>query len=70
MFIGQRVRIKYTKHKAASDIVDKVGNTGIVRGMKFINNHCIAVIVEFDNHVRLWMFQEELICLSEQKNDY
>nr|YP_010338352.1 hypothetical protein MW410_pgp078 [Bangia atropurpurea]UNJ18302.1 hypothetical protein [Bangia atropurpurea] len=64
MFIGQRVQIKYSKRKIANDIADRVGDIGIIRGIKFINNNCITVIVEFDNHTRLWMFREELICLN------
>ena len=65
MVIGQRVRIKYSKQTAANDIADKVGNIGVIRGIKFINNHCVTIIVEFENHTRLWMFREELICLHE-----
>lgn len=64
MFIGQRVRVKYSKRKIANDIADKVGNIGTVRGIKFINNHCVTIIIEFENHTRLWMFREELICLN------
>lgn len=67
MFIGQKVRIKYSKQKVANDIADKVGNLGIIRGIKFINNQCVTIIVEFDNHTRLWMFREELIYLNEAK---
>lgn len=67
MFIGQKVRIKYSKQKVANDIADKVGDRGIIRGVKFINSQCVTVIVEFDNHTRLWMFREELICLNEFK---
>nr|YP_009237378.1 hypothetical protein [Wildemania schizophylla]AKS28425.1 hypothetical protein [Wildemania schizophylla] len=65
MLIGQRVRVKYSKQQVASEILDKVGNTGVVKGFKFINNHCTTIIVEFDNHTRLWMFQEELIYISD-----
>nr|YP_010925599.1 hypothetical protein RMC00_pgp115 [Neoporphyra dentata]WKD83831.1 hypothetical protein [Neoporphyra dentata] len=67
MFIGQKVRIKYSKQKVANDIADKVGDRGIIRGIKFINSQCVTVIVEFENHTRLWMFREELICLNEFK---
>nr|BED43213.1 hypothetical protein [Pyropia sp. Myanmar_A]BED43410.1 hypothetical protein [Pyropia sp. Myanmar_B]BED43607.1 hypothetical protein [Pyropia sp. Myanmar_C] len=67
MFIGQKVRIKYSKQKIANDIADKVGNTGVIRGIKFINNKCVTIIVEFDNHARLWMFTEELIYLNDFK---
>lgn len=65
MFIGQKVRIKYSKQKVANDIADKVGELGVIRGIKFINSQCVTIIVEFDNHTRLWMFREELICLHE-----
>nr|YP_009027565.1 hypothetical chloroplast protein 68 [Neoporphyra perforata]AGV01099.1 hypothetical chloroplast protein 68 [Neoporphyra perforata]AHB35059.1 hypothetical chloroplast protein 68 [Neoporphyra perforata]AIA19430.1 hypothetical protein [Neoporphyra perforata]AIA19639.1 hypothetical protein [Neoporphyra perforata]AIA19848.1 hypothetical protein [Neoporphyra perforata] len=65
MFIGQKVRIKYSKHQVASDIADKVGDQGVIRGIKFINSKCITFIVEFDNHTRIWMFKEELICINE-----
>nr|ALL97344.1 ORF68 [Pyropia endiviifolia] len=65
MFIGQKVRVKYSKQKVANDIADKVGDLGIIRGIKFINSQCVTIIVEFDNHTRLWMFREELICLHE-----
>nr|YP_007947811.1 hypothetical protein 68 [Neoporphyra haitanensis]AGG37060.1 hypothetical protein 68 [Neoporphyra haitanensis] len=67
MFIGQKVRIKYSKQKVANDIADKVGNRGIIRGIKFINSQCVTIIVEFENHTRLWMFKEELIYLNEFK---
>nr|YP_009244800.1 hypothetical protein Ppul_218 [Pyropia pulchra]AMK97042.1 hypothetical protein Ppul_218 [Pyropia pulchra] len=67
MFIGQKVRIKYSKQKVANDIGDKVGDLGIIRGIKFINSQCVTIIVEFDNHTRLWMFREELIYLNEFK---
>lgn len=67
MFIGQKVRIKYSKQKVASDIADKVGELGVIKGIKFINSQCVTIIVEFDNHTRLWMFREELICLNELK---
>lgn len=67
MFIGQKVRVKYSKQKVANDIADKVGDRGVIRGIKFINSQCVTVIVEFDNHTRLWMFREELICLNELK---
>ena len=67
MFIGQKVRIKYSKQKVASDIAGKVGELGVIKGIKFINSQCVTIIVEFDNHTRLWMFREELICLNELK---
>nr|YP_010925810.1 hypothetical protein RMC01_pgp115 [Neoporphyra seriata]WKD84042.1 hypothetical protein [Neoporphyra seriata] len=67
MFIGQKVRIKYSKQKVANDIADKVGDHGVIRGVKFINSQCVTVIVEFDNHTRLWMFREELTYLNEFK---
>nr|AIA21310.1 hypothetical protein [Pyropia kanakaensis] len=65
MFIGQKVRVKYSKQKVANDIADRVGDLGIIRGIKFINSQCVTIIVEFDNHTRLWMFSEELICINE-----
>lgn len=67
MFIGQQVRVRYSKQKVANDIAEKIGSTGVVKGVKFINHHCVTIIVEFDNHTRLWMFQEELICLNKLK---
>lgn len=67
MFIGQKVRIKYSKQKVANDIADKVGELGVIKGIKFINSQCVTIIVEFDNHTRLWMFREELIYLNELK---
>ncbi|ASN78755.1 hypothetical protein (chloroplast) [Porphyra umbilicalis] len=65
MLIGQKVQIKYSKNKIANDMAVKVGDIGVIRGTKFINNQCVTIIVEFENHTRLWMFREELICLNK-----
>jgi Protein of unknown function (DUF2862) len=64
MDIGQKVRVRRLRDRVPTEVVQKLGQTGVVRDFKVVDGRGIGMLVQFDDKFATWFFEDEL----EQSN--
>jgi hypothetical protein len=64
MDIGQKVRVRRLRDRVPTEVVQKLGQTGVVRDFKVVDGRGIGMLVQFDDRYATWFFEDEL----EQSN--
>ncbi len=60
MNIGQKVRVCCIRDRVTKDIIKKLGQVGVIRAYKVTDGRGLGVVVEFEDHVSTWFFEDEL----------
>jgi hypothetical protein len=60
MEIGQKVRIRRLRDRVSSEVVSKLGQTGVVQDFKMTDGSGIGVLVQFDDQFSTWFFADEV----------
>ncbi len=64
MDIGQKVRVRRLRDRVPPEVVQKLGQTGVVREFKVVDGKGVGMLVQFDDKFATWFFEDEL----EQSN--
>nr|WDA98966.1 hypothetical protein SCTW_184 [Sciadococcus taiwanensis] len=58
--MGQPVKLIKLIHKVPLEISDCFGTIGIIKGFRLLSYNFIVPVVEFDSHIRIWLFENEI----------
>ncbi len=60
MNIGQKVKVYRLRDRVSTEIVGTLGKVGVVKDFKMTDGSGVGVVVEFENKVKTWFFDDEL----------
>lgn len=60
MEIGQKVRVRRLRDRSPAQVVQRLGQTGIVQAFKMVDGSGVGVVVQFDDKFSTWFFEDEL----------
>ncbi|MGP1384553.1 MAG: cytochrome b6f subunit PetP [Thainema sp.] len=60
MEIGQKVKVCRLRDRVSQDIINRLGQTGMIRDYRVLDGKEIGVIVQFDDKFTTWFFEDEL----------
>lgn len=60
MEIGQKVRLRRLRDRSPQNLVQRLGQIGIIQGFKLVDGKGIGVVVEFEDKYSTWFFEDEL----------
>lgn len=60
MEIGQKVKVCRLRDRVSQDIINRLGQTGVVQQFKVLDGKEIGVVVEFDDTFATWFFEDEV----------
>lgn len=60
MEIGQKVKVRRLRDRVSQDIINRLGQTGVIRDYRVLDGKEIGVIVQFDDKYTTWFFEDEL----------
>lgn len=60
MEIGQKVKVCRLRDRVSQDIINRLGQTGMIRDYRVLDGKEIGVIVQFDDKYTTWFFEDEL----------
>lgn len=58
--VGQKVKVCRLRDRVSREVVDRLGQIGIVRQYKMVDGSGVGVVVEFDDQFSTWFFEDEL----------
>nr|UNJ15500.1 hypothetical protein [Cyanidiaceae sp.] len=58
--VGDVVRLSKTLNRTPEEIIEHVGDKGIIKGKKIVKDNIIVLIIELKNYARIWVFTREL----------
>jgi chromosome segregation and condensation protein ScpB len=60
MDIGQKVRVRRLRDRTSQEVINRLGQVGIIRDYKMVDGSGVGVIVQFDDKFLTWFFEDEL----------
>jgi Protein of unknown function (DUF2862) len=60
MDIGQRVRVCCIRDRVTKDVSKKLGQVGVIKAYKLTDGRGLGVVVEFEDQIATWFFEDEL----------
>jgi Protein of unknown function (DUF2862) len=60
MDIGQKVRVCCIRDRVDKGIAKKLGQVGIIRAYKMADASGVGLVVQFEDQVATWFFEDEL----------
>ena len=60
MEIGQKVKVRRLRDRVSQDVINRLGQTGLIRDYRVLDGKEIGVIVQFDDKFTTWFFEDEL----------
>ena len=60
MEIGQKVRLRRLRDRSPQNLVQRLGQIGIIQGFKLVDGKGIGVVVQFEDQYSTWFFEDEL----------
>ena len=60
MEIGQTVKVCRLRDRVSQEIIDRLGQTGIIQQFKVLDGNEIGVVVAFDDTYATWFFEDEV----------
>jgi hypothetical protein len=60
MEIGQKVRFRRLRDRASQEVINHLGQIGVVQGYKMLDASNIGFVVQFADNFATWFFEDEL----------
>lgn len=60
MEIGQKVRVCRLRDRSNNDVINRLGQIGIVQAYKMVDGSGVGVVVQFDDKFSTWFFEDEI----------
>ncbi|MEM9213915.1 MAG: DUF2862 domain-containing protein [Cyanobacteria bacterium P01_F01_bin.150] len=60
MEIGQKVRVGRLRDRTSQDVIQYLGQVGIIQGYKMTDGSGVGFVVKFDDNFSTWFFEDEL----------
>ncbi|MGJ3245123.1 MAG: cytochrome b6f subunit PetP [Elainellaceae cyanobacterium] len=60
MDIGQKVRVRRLRDRTSQDIIQRLGQVGVIQDYKMVDGSGVGVVVQFDDKFSTWFFEDEL----------
>jgi hypothetical protein len=60
MNIGQKVKVYRLRDRVSEDLAGTLGKVGVVKDFKMTDGSGVGAVVEFDNKIKTWFFEDEL----------
>lgn len=64
MQVGQQVRVRRLRDRASQEVINHLGQTGVIEGFKMTDGSGVGVIVKFEDNFSSWFFEDELEFMS------
>jgi hypothetical protein len=59
--IGQKVKVSRLRDRVSSDVVNRLGKSGVVNDFRMVDGSGVGVVVKFDeDQFSTWFFEDEL----------
>jgi Protein of unknown function (DUF2862) len=58
--VGQKVRLRRLREQPPKEVVEKLGKTGVIQGYKMVDGSGVGFVVQFDDQLTTWFFEDEL----------
>jgi hypothetical protein len=60
MEVGQKVRVCRIRDRVSGEVSQKLGQVGTIHGYKMTDGSGVGVVVEFDDEMQTWFFEDEI----------
>ena len=60
MEIGQKVRVSRLRDRAPEEVIQHLGQVGVVQGYKMVDGSGVGRVVKFEDNFSTWFFEDEL----------
>ncbi|MBW4514432.1 MAG: DUF2862 domain-containing protein [Timaviella obliquedivisa GSE-PSE-MK23-08B] len=60
MEIGQRVRVRRLRDRTSQEVIDHLGQYGVIKDYKVMDGNTVGRVVKFDDSFTTWFFEDEL----------
>ncbi|HHP7243223.1 MAG TPA: DUF2862 domain-containing protein [Elainellaceae cyanobacterium] len=60
MDIGQKVRVRRLRDRTSQDVIQRLGQVGVIQDYKMVDGSGVGVVVQFDDKFSTWFFEDEL----------
>lgn len=60
MDIGQKVRVRRLRDRTSQEVIQRLGQVGVIQDYKMVDGSGVGVVVQFDDKFSTWFFEDEL----------
>ena len=60
MEIGQKVKVCRLRDRVSQDIINRLGQTGVIQDFRVLDGSQVGIVVQFDDKFSTWFFEDEL----------
>jgi hypothetical protein len=60
MEIGQKVRVRRLRDRSPKEVIERLGQTGVIKDFKMVDGSSVGVVVKFQDNFATWFFEDEL----------
>jgi hypothetical protein len=60
MEIGQKVRVQRLRDRPPKEVIDRLGQTGVIKEYRMVDGSGVGAVVKFDDNFTTWFFEDEL----------
>lgn len=60
MEVGQKVRVCRLRDRTSQDVIQRLGQIGVIQDYKMVDGSGVGVVVKFDDSFSTWFFEDEL----------
>lgn len=60
MEVGQKVRVRRLRDRVSNDIVQRLGQMGIIQDFKMTDGSGVGVLIQFEDKFATWFFEDEV----------
>lgn len=60
MEIDQKVKVCRLRDRVSQDVINRLGQTGVIKEYKVVDGKGIGVIVQFNDNFSTWFFEDEI----------
>jgi Protein of unknown function (DUF2862) len=60
MEIGQKVRLRRLRDRASQEVINHLGQIGVIQGYKMLDGSNVGFVVQFADTFATWFFEDEL----------
>lgn len=60
MEIGQKVKVCRLRDRTSQDVIQRLGQVGVVQEFKMVDGSDVGMVVQFEDKFATWFFADEL----------
>jgi hypothetical protein len=60
MKVGQPVRIRRLRDRVPDNVIQRLGQVGVIRDFKMTDGSGVGLLIQFDDKISTWFFEDEV----------